>query len=93
MNVSKTKMLIWFSTYDDKQIPRSHDVNLILYMSEIFGKHKELRFLSWCANYVMEAHSDGVAFHFKNYLVDRNSSILLKELNIKYCNCHFCKTF
>ena len=49
-DVSKTKIFVWFSTYDYKQIPRSHDFNLIIYMSEIFGKHKELRFLGWCAN-------------------------------------------
>ena len=86
-------MFVWFSTYDYKQIPRSQVFNLILYMSEIFGKHKELTFLGWCANYVMETYSDGVAFHFKNYLVHRNSSILLKGLNIKYFNCHICENF
>ena len=89
----KRKMFVWFSTYDYKQIPRSQVFNLTLYMSEIFGKHKELTFLGWCANYVMETYSDGVAFHFKNYLVHRNSSILLKGLNIKYFNCHICENF
>ena len=89
-DVSKTKMFVWFFTYYEKQIPRSQVFNLTLY---IFGKHKELRCLGWCANYVMETYSDGVAFHFKNYLVHRNSSILLKGLNIKYCNWHFCETF
>ena len=61
---------------------------LILYRGKTFGKHKELRSLGW-----LQTYSDGVAFHFKSYLVHRNLSILLKGLNTKYCNCHFCKTF
>lgn len=46
-------------------------------MSEIFGENKELRFLGWCANYVMETNSDSVIFRFRNYLVHRNLCILL----------------
>ena len=46
-------------------------------MSEIFGENKELRFLGWCANYVMETNSDSVVFRFRNYLVHRNLCILL----------------
>ena len=92
-DVSKTKMLVWFSTYDEKEIPKSHVFNLILHMSKVFGEHKELRFLGWCANNKMETYFDGVSFHFNNYLVHRNSNILLKRLNIQYCKCHFCETF
>ena len=62
-------------------------------MSKVFGEHKELRFLGGCANYEMKTYFDGVSFHFKNYLVHRNSDILLKGLKIKYCNCIFCETF
>ena len=51
-------------------------------MSEIFGKHRELRFLDRCANYDMETYSDSVSFYFKN----RNPNNLLKGLSIKYCN-------
>ena len=57
-------------------------------MSKVFGEHKELRFLGWFANYKMETDFDGVSFHFNN--VHRNSNILLKELNMQYCKCHFC---
>ena len=45
-------------------------------MSEIFGENKELTFLGWCANYVMETNSDSVVFRFRNYIVHRNLSIL-----------------
>ena len=86
-------MLVWFSTYDGKEIPKSQVFNLILRMSKVFGEHKELRFLGWCANYKTKTYFDSVSFRFKNYLVHRNSDILLKGLKIKYCNCIFCETF
>ena len=92
-DVSKKEMLVWFSTYDEKEIPKSQVFNLILLMSKVFGEHKELRFLGGCANYEMKTYFDGVSFHFKNYLVHRNSDILIKGLKIKYCNYHFCETF
>ena len=92
-DVSKKEMLVWFSTYDEKEIPKSQVFNLMLLTSKVFGKHKELRFLGSCANYEIKTYFDGVSFHFKNYLVHRNSDILLKGLKIKYCNCHFCETF
>ena len=62
-------------------------------MSKVFDEHKELRFLGWCANYKVETYFDGVSFDFNNYLVHRNSNVLLKGLNLQYCKCHFCKTF
>ena len=62
-------------------------------MSEIFGEHRELRFLGCCANYNMETYSDGVRFYFKNYLEYRNPNNFLKGLSINYYNCHFCETF
>ena len=68
-------MLVWFSTYDEKEIPKSQVFNLILHMSKVFGEHKELRYLGWCANYEMETYFEGVSFHFNNYLVHRNSNI------------------
>ena len=86
-------MLVWFSAYDEKEIPKSQVFNLILDMSRAFGERKELRFLGWCGNYKMESYFDGVSFHFNNYLVYRNSNILFKGLNIQYCKCHFCETF
>ena len=86
-------MLVWFSAYDEKEIPKSQVFNLILDMSRVFGERKELRFLGWCGNYKMESYFDSVSFHFNNYLVYRNSNILLKGLNIQYCKCHFCETF
>ena len=66
-------MFVWFSTYDEKEILKSQIFNLILHMSKIFGEHKELRFLGWCANYTMEIDSAGVVFAFTNYLMHRNS--------------------
>ena len=57
-DVRKTKMLVWFSTYDEKDILKSQVFNLILHMSNIFGEYKKLRFFGWCANYVMETNSD-----------------------------------
>lgn len=51
-------------------------------MSEIFGENKELTFLGWCANYVMETNSDSVVFRFRNYIVHRNLSILLLNIVI-----------
>ena len=86
-------MLVWFSAYDEKEIPKSQVFNLILDMSRVFGERKELRFLGWCGNYKMKSYFDGVSFHFNNYLVYRHSDILLKGLNIQYCKCHFCETF
>ena len=50
--------------------------DLILLISKVFGEHKELRFLGWCANYDMKTYSDGIRFCFKNYLVHRNSDVL-----------------
>ena len=44
-DVYKKEMFVWFSTYDGKEILKSTVFRLILYMSEIFGKHRELRFL------------------------------------------------
>ena len=92
-DVSKKEMLVWFSSYDEKEIPKSQVFNLILLMSKVFGEHKGLRFLSWCANYEIKTYFDGVSFHFKNDFVHRNSDILIKGLKIKYCNCHFYETF
>ena len=92
-DVSKKEMLLWFSTYDEKEIPKSQVFNLMLLMSKVFGEHKELRFLGSCANYEIKTYFDGVSFHFKNYLVHRNSDILLKGLKIKYPKCIFCETF
>ena len=53
-------MLVWFSAYDEKEIPKSQVFNLILDMSRVFGERKELRFLGWCGNYKMESYFDGV---------------------------------
>ena len=92
-DVYKKEMFVWFSTYDGKEILKSTGFRLIFYMSEIFGEHRESRFLGWCANYDMKTYSDGARFYFKNYLVHRNSNNLLKELSIKYWNFHFCQTF
>ena len=86
-------MFVWFSTYDSKEISKLTVFRLILYMSEIFGEHRELRFLGWRANYNMETYSDGVRFYFKNYLEYRNPNNFLKGLSINYYNCHFCETF
>ena len=44
-DVSKTNMHVWFSTYDGKDIPKLQIFNLLLHMTKVFGKHKELRFL------------------------------------------------
>ena len=74
-DIGKTKMFVWFSTYDEKEILKSQIFNLILHMSKIFGEHKELRFLGWCANYTMEIDSAGVVFTFTNYLMHRNSDV------------------
>ena len=86
-------MFVCFSTYDCKELPKSIVFKLILYVSQIFGKHKELRFLGWCTNYDMQTPFDGVKFKFENYLVQRNSNVLLKGLNNGFCKYHFCETF
>ena len=86
-------MKICFSTYDGKEILKLIVFRLILYMSEIFGTRRELRFLGWCASYDMKTYSDGVSFYLQNYLLHRNSNNLLKGLSIKYSNFHFYETF
>ena len=54
-------MFVWFSTYDEKEIPKSQVFNVILLMSKVFSEHKELRFLGWCANCEMKTYFDGVS--------------------------------
>ena len=41
----------------------------------------------------MQTPFDGVKFKFENYLVQRNSNVLLKGLNIGFCKCNFWETF
>ena len=38
-------------------------------MSKIFGEHKELRFLGWCANYTMEIDSAGIIFTWHYFYI------------------------